>query len=74
MNNFDVDKIKRAYRNGFSQRDIAAIYGFRREDVAKVIRPNVGASKRRKRAEIRQRAIDELLAAGCDPKVIEANF
>lgn len=68
------EKIKRAYRNGFSQREISRMYKLRPEEVAAVIRPNAGDSKGRKQAEIRERAIAELVADGCDPLVIRANF
>lgn len=73
MNDSQIPRIKRAYRNGFSVGEIATMYKLDKEDVANVLRPK-GAKARKRELKVRQRAIQELLDDGCDPAVIAANF
>lgn len=67
--------ILKAYHKRMSVGDIARVYGYQRSLVQRaLIGENLRPSEALRREDIRQRAIAELLADGCDPAVVAANF
>lgn len=70
-----IAKINRAHRHHWTANEIARVYGYRRSEVQRVIagehRQSQAEHKAAWRAR-RQRAA--MLAAGCDARVIAANF
>lgn len=63
------DRIRRLFDKGFSRRDIRSVLGCSIADVAAVVgrcQPTGGTAM--------TRAVAELLADGCDPEIVKANF
>ena len=74
-----IENVRARYESGYSVQRIANQLRMKRSDVLRAInhlRPQKSqtANAARKRLDQMREAVAELLAAGCDAKVIEANF